>query len=80
MQHVQECVKILNICNKYYDKDIVITMVQNTIDDKLKSGKTCGNDELSAKHFMYTGLGACLYFCQFYIIELSLIDMYPTTL
>ena len=56
IQNVKECVNnTRNLCN---DNDIHITscMVQNHI-DKLKSGKACGNDGLSAEHFIHADRG-----------------------
>ena len=49
MQNVKECVN--NTGNVGNDIHIKSCMVQNAI-DKLKSGKTCGNDGLSAEYFI----------------------------
>ena len=53
MQNVKECVQ--NTEYLYYGNNLLITpcMVQNAI-DKLKSGKACGNDGLSAEHFIHS--------------------------
>ena len=53
MQNVKECVQ--NTEYLYYGNNLIITpcMVQNAI-DKLKSGKACGNDGLSAEHFIHS--------------------------
>ena len=53
MQNVKECVQ--NTEYLYYGNNLLITpyMVQNAI-DKLKSGKACGNDGVSAEHFIHS--------------------------
>ena len=53
MQNVKECVQ--NTKYLCYGNNLLITpcMVQNAI-DKLKSGKACGNDGLSAEHFIHS--------------------------
>ena len=50
VQHVKACVQ--NAGNCYNDNNIHISLclVQNAT-DMLKSGKSCGNDGVSAKHF-----------------------------
>ena len=52
MQNVKECVHTTEyLC---YENNLVITpcMVKNAI-DKLKCGKACSNDGLSAEHFIH---------------------------
>ena len=53
MQNVKECVH--NTEYFCYENNLVITpcMVTNAI-DKLKCGKACGNDGLSAEHFIHS--------------------------
>ena len=53
MQNDKECVQ--NTDYLCYGNNLLITpcMVQNAIDE-LKSGKTCGNDGLSAEHFIHS--------------------------
>ena len=53
MQNVKECVQ--NTEYLCYGSNLLITpcMVKNAI-DKLKSGKACGNDWLSAEHFIHS--------------------------
>ena len=53
MQNVKECVQ--NTEYLCYGNNLLITpcMVLNAI-DKLKSGKACGNDGLSAEHFVHS--------------------------
>ena len=71
MQNVKGCVQ--NTEHLCYGNNILITpcMVQNAI-EKLKSGKACGNDGLSAEHFMH--IARCI------TILLSLMDIYLVTL
>ena len=49
---MKECVQ--NTDNVYYENSILVTrcMVQNAI-DKLKSGKACGHDGLSAENYIH---------------------------
>ena len=50
MQHVKECVQ--NAGNCYNDNNIHISLcLVHNATDRLKSGKSCGNDGVSAKHF-----------------------------
>ena len=53
MQNVKECVQ--NTEYLCYGNNLLVTpcMVQNA-SDKLKSGKACGNDGLSAEHFIHS--------------------------
>ena len=53
MQNVKECVQ--NTEYLCYGNNLLITpcMARNGI-EKLKSGKACGNDGLSAKHFIHS--------------------------
>ena len=53
MQNVKECVH--NPEYLCYENNLVITscMVKNAI-DKLKCGNACGNDGLSAEHFIHS--------------------------
>ena len=53
MQNMKECVHSTDyLC---YGNNVVITpcMVKHAI-DKLKCGKACGNDGLSAEHFIHS--------------------------
>ena len=70
MQNVKECVNNTgNLCN---DNDIHITpcMVQNAI-DKLKSGKACGNNRLSAEHFIHADRHITILLSMFYTSVIS---------
>ena len=53
MQNVKECVRNTDYLS--YENNLVITpcMVKNAI-VKLKYGKACGNDGLSAEHFIHS--------------------------
>ena len=53
MQNVKECVNNTGNVFNYNDIHITYCMVQNAT-DKLKSGKSCGNDGLSAEHFIHS--------------------------
>ena len=57
MQNVKKCVH--NTEYLCYGNNLVITpcMVKNAI-DKLKCGKACGNDGLSAEHTLLIQIGA----------------------
>ena len=73
IQNLKECVQ--NTVHLCYGNNLLITpcMVQNAI-DKLKSGKACGNDGLSGKHFKHSDVRITILLFIFY--QLSFMDIY----
>ena len=60
MQHVKACVQ--NAGNCYNDNNIHISLcLVHNATDRLKSGKSCGNDGVSAKHFKLADIGSSIY-------------------
>ena len=70
IRKMRKCVKQLG--NFFNDNDIHITpcMEQNAI-DKLKSGKACGNDGLSAEHFKHADRRITILLSIFYTSVIS---------
>ena len=78
MQNVKECVNNTgNLCNDI-DINITFCMVHDAI-HKLKSNNACGNDGLSAEHFIRADRRITV-LLSFFTLVLSHMDIYPITL